>query len=83
MIDVTQKYQKVKVQNDIRIRPNIYVNKQTSPIFNCVTPVNVSLTTLASQISHNLEPKPVHTYGANVLFIHYIVYCTQFSIIHL
>ncbi len=32
------------------IRPNIYTNKQTSPIFNCVTPVSVSLATLARQL---------------------------------
>ncbi len=24
------------------VRPNIYINKQTSPIFNCVTPVSVA-----------------------------------------
>ncbi len=35
--ELTQKYEKVKVQNDIR------TSKQTSPIFNCVTPVSVSL----------------------------------------
>ncbi len=32
------------------VRPNIYINKQTSPIFNCVTPVSVSLATLARQL---------------------------------
>ncbi len=41
--ELTQKYEKVKVQNDIR------TSKQTSPIFNCVTPVSVSLATLARQ----------------------------------
>ncbi len=40
--ELTQKYEKVKVQNDIRTSKHI--NKQTSPIFNCVTPVSVSLT---------------------------------------
>ncbi len=35
------------------IRPNIYINKQTSPIFDCVTPVSVSLATLARQIQMN------------------------------
>ncbi len=35
--EITQKYEKVKVQNDI------HMSKQTSPIFNCVTPVSVSL----------------------------------------
>ncbi len=25
------------------VRPNIYINKHTSPIFNCVTPESVSL----------------------------------------
>ncbi len=39
---------RVKVQNDIRT--SIYINKQTSPIFNCVTPVSVSLATLARQL---------------------------------
>ncbi len=34
----TQKYARVKVQNDIRTSKHIYINKQTSPIFNCVTP---------------------------------------------
>ncbi len=33
------------------VRPNIYINKQTSPIFNCVTPVSVSLATLARQLN--------------------------------
>ncbi len=32
------------------IRPYIYLNKQTSPIFDCVTPVSVSLATLARQL---------------------------------
>ncbi len=40
--ELTQKYEKVKVQNDIR------TSKQTSPIFDCVTPVSVSLATLAN-----------------------------------
>ncbi len=43
----TQKYARVKVQNDIRT--SIHTDKQTSPIFNCVTPVSVSLATLARQ----------------------------------
>ncbi len=30
------------------IRPNIYINKQTSSIFNCVTPVSVSMLGLHS-----------------------------------
>ncbi len=34
------------------IRPNIYINKQTSPIFNCVTPVSVLLATLARQLEY-------------------------------
>ncbi len=42
--ELTQKYEKVKVQNDIR------TSKQTSPIFNCVTSVSVSLATLARLI---------------------------------
>ncbi len=45
--ELTQKYEKVKIQNDICTSKHIY--KQTSPIFNCVTPVSVSLATLAHQ----------------------------------
>ncbi len=33
------------------VRPYIYT-KQTSPIFDCVTPVSVSLATLARRIMH-------------------------------
>ncbi len=32
------------------VRPHIYINKLISPIFNCVTPVSVSLATLAKYI---------------------------------
>ncbi len=39
-IKLTQKYVWVKVQNNIR--RSKHINKQTSPIFNCVTPVSVS-----------------------------------------
>ncbi len=46
---LTQKYEKVKVQNDIR------TSKQTSPIFNCVTPVSVSLAMLARQLNKNIQ----------------------------
>ncbi len=45
----TQKYGGSKYKMTY-IRPNIYINKQTSPIFNCVTPVSVSLATLARQL---------------------------------
>ncbi len=46
--ELTQKYEKVKVQNDIRTSKHIY--KQTNiPDFQCVTPVIVSLATLARQ----------------------------------
>ncbi len=38
----TQKYGGSKYKMTY-IRPNIYINKKTSPIFNCVTPVSVSL----------------------------------------
>ncbi len=38
----TQKYGGSKYKMTY-VRPNIYINKQTSPIFNCVTPVSVSL----------------------------------------
>ncbi len=34
------------------VRPNIYINKQTSSIFNCVTPVSVSLATFARQLEN-------------------------------
>ncbi len=44
----TQKYARVKVQNDIRTSKHI--NKQTFPIFNCVTPISVSLAPLARQL---------------------------------
>ena len=37
----TQKYVRVKVQNDMRT--STHINKQISPIFNCVTPESVSL----------------------------------------
>ncbi len=38
----TQKYVRVKVQNDIRMSTHIH-KQLISPIFNCVTPVSVSL----------------------------------------
>ncbi len=47
----TQKYGGSKYKMTY-IRPNIYINKQTSPIFDCVTPVSVSLATLARQLSN-------------------------------
>ncbi len=47
----TQKYGGSKYKMTY-VRPNIiYTNKQTSPIFNCVTPVSVSLATLARQLA--------------------------------
>ena len=52
----TQKYGGSKYKMTY-IRPNIYINKQTSPIFNCVTPVSVSLATLARQLSFQLTIK--------------------------
>ncbi len=36
------------------VRPNIYTNKQTSAIFNCVTLVSVSLTSLTRQLAVKL-----------------------------
>ncbi len=48
---LTQKYARVKVQNDIHTSTYIYINKQISPIFNCVTPESVSLTPLARQLN--------------------------------
>ncbi len=50
---LTQKYEKVKVQNDKRTSKCI--NKQISPIFNCVTPVSVSLALLARQLDFRKE----------------------------
>ncbi len=47
--ELTQKYVKVKVQNDIHTSKHIY--KQTSPIFNCVIPVSVSLASFAHQFN--------------------------------
>ncbi len=45
---LTPKYEKVKVQNDIRTSKHI-IYKQTSPIFNCATPESVPLASLARQ----------------------------------
>ena len=47
------KYAGVKVQNDIRTSPHIY--KQIFPIFNCVSPERVSLTSFARQNSRYLH----------------------------
>ncbi len=44
--ELTQKYEKVKLQNDILTSKHIY--KQTSPIFNCVTPVSDLLRSLTN-----------------------------------
>ncbi len=44
-----QKYGRAKVQNDIRTSKH-NINKQTFLIFNCVTPVSVSLVSLARQL---------------------------------
>ncbi len=41
---------RVKVQNDIRKPTHIFIHKQISPIFNCVTPESVSLASLACQL---------------------------------
>ncbi len=47
--ELTPKYEKVKVQNDICTSKHIY--KQTNiPIFNCVTPESVSLALLTRQL---------------------------------
>ena len=47
--ELTRKYERVKVQNNIRTSKHIYINKQASPIFNCFTPESVSLASLARQ----------------------------------
>ncbi len=48
----TQKYGGSKYKMTyMYVRPNIYTNKQTSPIFNCVTPVSVSLANARSPIT--------------------------------
>ncbi len=44
----TRNYERVKVQNDILTSKHI--NKQTFPVFNCVTPESVSLTPLTNNI---------------------------------
>ncbi len=41
----TQKYERVKVQNDLHTSK--HTNKQTFPIFKCVTPVSKCLTRFA------------------------------------
>ncbi len=46
--ELTRKYERVKVQNDIRTSKHI--SKQTSLIFNCVSPESVSLAPLARQL---------------------------------
>ncbi len=46
--ELTRKYDRVKVQNNIHTSKHI--NKQTSPVFNCVTPESVSLALLANNI---------------------------------
>ncbi len=49
--ELTQKYMRVKVQNDICTSTHkLYINKQPSPIFNCVTPESVSFASLARQL---------------------------------
>ena len=57
--ELTRKYERVKVQNDIHMSKHIYINQQTSLIFNCVTPESVSLASLARQLvvclSTNIE----------------------------
>ncbi len=45
--ELTRKYERVKVQNDIRTSK--YINKQTAPVFNCVTPESVWLAPLTRQ----------------------------------
>ncbi len=44
----TRNYERVKVQNDIRTSKHI--NKQTFPVFNCVTHESVSLAPLTNNI---------------------------------
>ncbi len=46
--ELTRKYERVKVQNDIRTSKHI--NKQTSPIFNCVT-LRVSRSPIILQVT--------------------------------
>ncbi len=47
--ELTQKYEMVKGLNDIHTSKHIYINNQISQIFNCVTPVSISLASLARQ----------------------------------
>ena len=65
--ELTRKNKRVKVQNDIRT--SNYINKQTSPIFNCVTPVSVSLASLAHQFKSYavVIPKGLTVYSASNL----------------
>ncbi len=49
--ELTQKYVRVKVQNDKRT--STHINKQISPIFNFVTPESVSLAPLARQLIYS------------------------------
>ncbi len=54
----TQKYARVKVQMTY-VRPHIITNKQTSPIFNCVTPESVSLARQLVYRSKSWSHKPL------------------------
>ncbi len=54
----TQKYARVKVQNNICTSK--YINKQISPIFNCVTPESVSLAPLACQLKVKNKDKGLY-----------------------
>ncbi len=56
----TQKYARVKVQYDIRTSK--YINKEISPIFNCVTPESVSL---ANKCMYGWYVCPLNAHAGN------------------
>ncbi len=64
--ELTRKYERIKVQNDIRMSKHIYINKQTSPIINCVTPESISLASLARQSLTKQSHKPDSLHGGRV-----------------
>ncbi len=49
--------------------PNTYTNKQTFPIFNCVTRVSVSLATLTHQL-HESECDMVNYFTSRLMYFH-------------
>ena len=52
--ELTLKYVRVKVKMTY-VHPHTYINKQVSPIFNCVTPESVLLAPLARQTIYKID----------------------------